>query len=290
MCSVDGGIVPADQATVSAFDRGLRTGEGVFETLRAYDGFPFRLAAHLERAGAGAEVLGFALPEAAVLRAAVMDTLEANAGWLAGDDAAVRLTATAGPIDPASPWPGRPIGTPTIVVSVHRLAATDHADAGVRATLVPWAREIPHVKAVSYLASIVARRAARERGADEALLTSAGGDVLEAAGANVFVVVDGQVRTPPLDAGILAGVTRAVVIEVAAAHGMPVVERPLPLDDLLAADEAFVTASTREIVPLIAVDDTPLGAGRPGPVTRRIGRWYADAVASARAEWHHQHR
>ncbi|GGI08222.1 aminotransferase class IV [Egicoccus halophilus] len=268
---IDGAQVPADRATVSVFDRGFRNGEGVFETFRAYGDHVFRLDQHLARAVAGATELGFDPGPTAVLRAAVADTARANLTALDGQDSALRLTVSAGSIDPDAPFPGRPVGVPTVVVTSHRLAHDpQRTEVGVSASSVALARELPHVKAVSYLVAVTARRRARAQGCDEALLTSPSGEVLEGASSNLFAVVDGQLVTPPTEAGLLAGVTRAVVLEVAARLGLPVAARPLPVEELAGAEEAFLTATTREVVPLVRVDGAAVGTGRPGPVTGRI--------------------
>lgn len=274
---VDDGLVDAAEACVSVFDRGFRTGEGVFETLRAYGTHPFRLEAHLERAAAGAETLGFDLPDH--LRRAVVETTEANA--IDGEDLAVRVTVTAGRLDPEGTFPPttdaeRP---PTVVVTTNvlRYGSEMYRD-GLSATVVPWSREIPQVKAVSYLAASLARREAHRQGADEALLTDQRGMVLEGSYSNVFAVIRGVLVTPPLEAGILAGVTRAVTLDVAGAEGLALEERPLSVTELVEADEAFLTASTREIVPLVRVAGRIVGNGRPGPVTAALHEGYRGEV------------
>lgn len=278
---VDGELVPADRAVVSVYDRGFRTGEGVFETLRAYGEHVFRLGAHLERARAGGAELGFDVGPTDVLAEAVRATAAANHGALDGEDSALRLTISAGRIDPASPVPGRGVGPPTVVVTSHPLAPA--AEAATAVTL-PTARELPHVKAVSYLIAVTAKRQARELGADEALLTDGRGHVLEGASSNVFAVVGDTLRTPATDTGLLAGVTRAVVLELARAEGLAVAEQPLRTDELAGADEAFLTSTTRELVALREVDGRPIGAEWPGPVTTRLQTAYAREVARERAE------
>ncbi|HSK24153.1 MAG TPA: aminotransferase class IV [Egicoccus sp.] len=281
---IDGALVPAGQATVSVFDRGFRNGEGVFETFRSYGEFVFRLDEHLERALAGAAELGFDAGPPERLRGAVTRTAQANLAALGGHDSALRLTVSAGPIDPDSPFPGRAVGTPTVVVTSHALALDpDRFARGSRAVTVPLARELPHVKAVSYLVAVTARRRAREEGADEALLTTSSGEVLEGAGSNLFAVVDGALVTPPLDAGLLAGVTRSVVLEVAERIGVPSATTPLSVEQVLGADEAFLTATTREVTPLLAVDGRTIGSGVPGPVTARIAAGYRAMVDEERA-------
>jgi branched-chain amino acid aminotransferase len=277
---IDDELVPADRAMVSVYDRGFRTGEGVFETLRAYSDHVFRLAAHLERARAGARELGFDPGETRRLERAVRTTATANLDALGGQDSALRLTISAGRIDPESPIPGRPVGPATVAVTSHRLApAPTHATAAT----VPLARELPHVKALSYLVAMTARRQARQLGADEALLTDGEGRVLEGAGSNVFAVIRGQLVTPPADAGLLAGVTRAVVLELARSEGIEVAERRFGTAELAAADEAFLTSTLRELVPLRALDGQPIGPEGAGPVTRRLADAYRDEVARERA-------
>lgn len=276
---IDDELVLADRAMVSVYDRGFRTGEGVFETLRAYGSHVFRLAAHLERALAGAQELGFDPGARERLGRAVRTTAEANLDAFGGEDSALRLTISAGRIDPESPIPGRPVGAATVAVTSHRLAPPS---AGAEAATVPLARELPHVKALSYLVAMTARRQARELGADEALLTDGEGRVLEGAGSNVFAVVRGQLVTPPADDGLLAGVTRAVVLELAGAEGFDVAERRLTIAELTAADEAFLTSTTRELVPLRALDGRAIGSEGPGPVTRRLQEAYTAEIARER--------
>ena len=275
---VDGRLVPADQAVVSVYDRGFRTGEGVFETLRAYGQHVFRLAAHLERARAGAEELGFDPGPTDRLAEAVRATAAANHEALQGADSALRLTISAGLIDPESPVPGRGVGPPTVVVTSHPLAASTEEASAVT---VPLARELPHVKAVSYLVAVTAKRRARDLGADEALLTDGHGHVLEGATSNVFAVVEGTLITPPTGAGLLAGVTRAVVLELAEGLGVPSEERPLTLEELLRADEAFLTSTTRELVALTEVDGRAFGTGA---LLGHLRQAYAEEVARERAE------
>lgn len=278
---VEDRLVPAEEAVVSAYDRGFRSGEGVFETLRAYGEHVFRLSEHLERARAGARELGFDPGPTAHLAEAVRTTAAANLEELGGEDSAVRLTVSAGRVDPHSPIPGHPVGAPTLVVTSHPLAP---APTGMTAAAVPLARELPHVKAVSYLIAVMARRQARALGADEALLLDGDGRILEGASTNVFAVLGDELVTPPADAGLLAGVTRAVVLERARAEGLALAERRFDVQELLGAREAFLTSTTRELVPLTAVDRLPLGTGRAGPVTRHLQEAYAVEVARERRE------
>jgi len=276
---VGDGMVAANEATVSVFDRAFRGGEGVFETMRAYGSHVFRLDRHLDRALAGAEVLGFTPPSRESLRCAVTTAVTANAETLGQQGGAVRLTVTPGAVDPHSPFPGTPDLAALTVVTVQPVAdMTDLWANGVRAATVPWGREVPSVKAVSYVASSMARRRARDAGADEALFTDDSDHVLEASAANVFAIFESLLVTPPVDAGLLPGITRQAVLEVTQSCGLTATEAPLTLSALIGADEAFLTASTREIVPLVAVDGEPIGSGHPGPRTAAIHAAYRTLV------------
>lgn len=276
---IDGRLVDAQQATVSVYDVGFRSGHGVFETMRAFGDHVFRLEAHLRRAVAGATELGFEL-DADVLHDAVRSTVQANLPVLGGADSAVRLTTSAGTLDSDSTFPGTRAAGPTIVVTSHVLAPPPGRATAVS---IPVTRDLPHVKATSYLAALTAGRRAREQGADEALLTTADGQVLEGASSNLFLVLGGRLRTPPVADGLLAGITRGVVVEIAAPLGLDVDETSFDLGTIRAAQEAFITASTRGIVPLVAVDGQPVGDGTPGPVTGRLQAAYVDEVARERA-------
>jgi D-amino acid aminotransferase len=274
---IDDRLVDASAARISVFDRGFRTGEGVFETLRAYGEHPFRLDAHLDRAAAGAATLGFAFPDRERLREAVHRTAHANAS--SGHDLVLRLTVTPGAVDPSAPFPGSSDGEPLVVVTAQPLAIPPSTyEAGVAAALVPQVREVPEVKAVSYLSASLARREAQRRGAEEALLVDTDGAVREGSYSNVFAAVDGTLATPPLSAGILPGVTRAVVLELAAGLGMAVAERTLAVDEVVGADEVLLTATTREVVPVTSVDGRAVGDGRPGRFARELLATYREEV------------
>lgn len=277
---VNGDLVPLAEARVSVLDEGFRIGLGVFETIRCYGTHPFRLAAHVERARAGAARLGFAVPPADMLADAIRTAAEANAR---DGDLVARLTLTAGALDPNLSWPSRRLGSPTIIVTVHPLdAPASMHTTGISARTVLTTRELPDVKAVSYLAATLARQQAQAAGADEALLVGADGRVTEGASSNLFLVHDGTVTTPPLSGDILPGITRQVVLEVAASTRTPLTETDVRMADVTAADEAFVTSSTRELVPLVRVDGEPVGTGRPGPVTARLLEAYHTVVERER--------
>lgn len=285
MAWVDDGLVPLAEATVSVLDLGFRTGEGVFETVRVYGTRPFRLHQHLERAAHGAGRLGFDPPATDTVVAAAQATIDANRGVHGDVDSVLRLTMTPGRLDPSTPWPMQRVGAPTLVLTSHRLVvpASVH-DVGVDAITVPWGREAPDVKAVSYLAASLARRQAHQAGADEALLTDGHGSVLEGSASNVFAVEGEVLVTPPISEGLLPGVTRAAVLEVAGRHGLAVRQETLTVDRLIRADEAFLTATTREVTPLVRVDGHTVGGGAPGRVTRRLLGGYRELVRAELAD------
>lgn len=277
---VNGHLVDAATATIPATDRGFRSGEGVFETLRCYGGHVFRLDAHLRRAVEGAEQLGIEV-ERELLAEAIGSTVRANTRAHSTPDTVVRLTLSAGPIEVTSAFPGTPTGTPTIVVTTHDLLADPGlAGRGIGVRSVALTRSVAHLKSVSYLAAIVAQRQARAAGADDALLVTddAHAQVLEGAAGNVLAITGRRLHTPPDDGRLLAGIARAVVLASAADLGLEVVEAPLTLAELHRADEVAMTSSVREVVPVVAVDGRAIGDGRPGPHTATLHAAYRDEV------------
>ena len=253
---IDGRLVDASEAHVTAFDHGLLTGDGVFETLKVYAGRAFAVRRHLERLARSAAGLGLVLPDASVLRGA-LDELVAADGL---GDARLRITVTGGPSPLGSE---RGPGPPTVIVAGAPLGPppgpTDVAT-------VPWPRNergaLAGLKTISYGENVVALHYARERGATEAVFANLAGNLCEGTGTNVFVCIDGRVLTPPLSAGCLAGVTRDLILELTDAS-----EDDLPLVALADADEAFLTSTTREVQPVRAVDGRVLPAA-PGTRTK----------------------
>ncbi|GAB4257312.1 MAG: branched-chain-amino-acid transaminase [Deferrisomatales bacterium] len=275
-CLIGDELVPEGRARISAFDRGFLYGEGLFETLRLYGGRPFGLRAHWARLEASAAFLGLPLPPEdpaeAVARVARANRLE---------DAAVRLTLTRGEL-PRGPRPG-PGGTARLVVQVRPLPAdlTERQRRGVAGCRLPWplrARGNPlhRHKTLGYLTSIVALGAAPP-GA-EPILENAHGQVAEGATSNVFWVRRSRLCTPHPEAGCLPGITRALVLDLARFSGMDVEEGLFDWTGLVQAEEAFLTNSVAEVVPLIAVDGRPVGTGTPGAVTRSLQRGYRQRV------------
>ena len=268
---LDGDVVDLELARVSVLDHGITVGDGVFETAKVLDGVPFALTRHLQRLAASAAGLGLAPPSEPDLRAAVAATLTANAGVLA-EPLRLRITLTGGPGPLGSE---RGAAGPTLVVA---LAPMRSWAPTAKAVVVPWTRNeraaTAGLKTTSYAENVVALARAKAAGGTEALLANTTGDLCEGTGSNVFVVLDGELVTPPLSSGCLAGVTRALVLEWTGA-----VERDLPMAALHEASEVFLTSSTRDVQGLHAVDDREL-AGAPGPVTTEAARVFAARAAA----------
>ena len=270
---VDGELVSSEQAHVSVFDHGLLVGDGVFETLGVYRGVPFAWRRHDARLRRSAGGLGLVVPDGVVLRRAADAVLRAD-GIAEGR---LRMTITGGPSPLGSERGNAP---PTVII-----AATP---AGVRpptekVVTVPWPRNergaTAGLKTISYAENVRALAFARARGATEAVFANTRGELCEATGSNVFAVLDGVVCTPPEDSGCLLGVTRALVLELCAARAVPFAERVIPIGALAAAEEAFLTSSTREVLPIAGVDDTRLGVA-PGPRTALLADAFSELVAS----------
>jgi len=270
--SVNGEIAPADQARISVLDNGFTFGDGVYETLRTYGGRPFHLDRHLERLRASARMLDFAIPAADDALAADLDRLLKRA---ANPESYIRIIVSRG-VGEISYRFDR-IKGPTIVMAARAyepFAETQYRD-GIPVIIASIRRNSPQaldpaMKSCNLINNILAVREAQASKAAEPLMLNERGDVAEGASANVFIVSGGALVTPPLDAGILPGVTRALVLELARTLEVEAREQPVPVRTLFAADEAFITSTLKEVMPIATVDGRPIGSGRPGPVTMRI--------------------
>ncbi|HEV8360725.1 MAG TPA: aminotransferase class IV [Candidatus Thermoplasmatota archaeon] len=279
---LNGALCEAADARVSALDRGLLYGDGLFESLRCFAGQPFLLGQHLERlAAAAAELeLDLDLPPRKVLEEAVGALLAANG--LARADARVRVTVTRG-AGGEGLWP-RDAPAPTVLITAEPVALPPWLEAGGGASAVTSAHRVAsgraHAKSTSFQVHVLAKREAARAGAWEAILRNDRGDVAEGATSNVFVLAhDGALATPPPEAGILLGLTRAVVLRIVQPTlCMDAREAPLPLEELRDAREAFLTSSVAGIVPLVKLDGRAIGDGAPGPVTRAARSAYAQEV------------
>jgi len=270
--SVNGQITPAAEARVPVLDNGFTFGDSVYETLRTYGGRPFHLDRHLHRLRNSAERIAVAVPQPDQALAAQLEALLARA---ANAESYIRLIVSRGVGDLSYHFDR--VQGPTIVMVVKPYEApAEHAEThGVAVAIVSIRRNSPQaldpaIKSCNLLNNILAVREAQARGALEAVLLNERGEIAEGASSNIFIVKQGVALTPPLSAGILPGITRDVILERAAATGIPMREQTLHVPDLLAADEAFITSTLKEAAPIASVDGQPLGNGRPGPVTLRI--------------------
>jgi branched-chain amino acid aminotransferase len=278
---VNGRICSQPDATISVFDHGFLYGEGVYEVIRTYGGAPFLVDRHFKRLRASASMItlnvgltdsaleGIVLETIAAYRAGARDTAR-------GQEVLARLLLTRGvgemSYDPSkSPHPSLVV----IVKPLVPLPASAY-ERGVAVALVSVVRNHPasvdpRIKSNNLLNNVLAMQEALRRGPFvEAILRNFRGELSECSQSNLFLVKDGTVRTPALDAGLLAGITREFVEEVAVEAGIPVVDGALYDEDLFGADEAFLTSTSKEIVPIVRVDDRVIGSGAPGPVTARL--------------------
>lgn len=266
-----GGLVGQDEARVSAFDHGLTVGDGVFETCKVVGGTPFALTRHLARLASSARGLGLPVPEEQGVRAAVAELLaqpEAARG-----DHRLRITWTGGP-SPLGSERGH-AGCTLVVAAAPATVWPETADVAT----VPWTRNehsaVAGLKTTSYADNVVALAHAKARGASEALFANTAGMLCEGTGSNVVLALDGELVTPTLASGCLAGVTRALVLEWSA-----VVERDVPMSALAQAQEVFLTSSTRDVQAVGSVDGHPVGDGKPGPLTREVAAAFAARSAA----------
>ena len=262
-------LVPLEAARVSALDRGLTVGAGVFETLKVASGRPFAMTRHLQRLARSAAVVGVELPPVDVIRAAAEQVVAANEAAV-GPLGRMRITVTAGAGELSDPYRGT--GPATLVVTV---TPAQRWPPTTDAVLVSWTRNpespLANVKSTSYAENAIALAAARSQGFSEALLCNTRSEVCEGTGSNVFLVLEGELVTPPVTSGALAGITRELVLEWVGAH-----ERAVSRAELSGATEIFLTSSTRDIHPVARLGDRNLTA--PGPVTKAaMATWAAQA-------------
>ena len=267
-------LVPEAEAKVSVFDHGLLYGDGVFEGLRSYSGRVFRLDEHLDRLYASARAICLEIPIAKEpLARAVNDTLAANKLV----DGYVRLVVTRG-AGSLGLDPNRTKNPQVIVIAdTISLYPREFYEQGLRIVTAATQRTqsaalSPRIKSLNYLNNIMAKLEGLQAGCVEALMLNHKGEVAECTGDNVFVVRGGRLLTPPPDAGILEGITRGAVMELAHAAGIDCREATLVRHDLYTADECFLTGTAAEVIPVVEIDGRRIGAGVPGPVTTRLTR------------------
>jgi len=265
-------LVPEEQAVVSVFDHGLLYGDGVFEGLRSYGGKVFRLAEHVDRLFASARSICLEIPmsKAAVAKA-VVDALAANKL----SDGYVRLVVTRG-VGSLGLDPNKTKHPQVIVIAdTISLYPREYYERGLRIVTaatqrVQSAALSPRIKSLNYLNNIMAKLEGLRAGCVEALMLNHKGEVAECTGDNVFVVRSGVLLTPPPDAGILEGITRNAVMELARSSGIDCREAALTRHDLYTADECFLTGTAAEVIPVVDIDGRTIGPGTVGPITKRL--------------------
>ncbi len=280
---LNGKLVAAAQAKVSVFDHGLLYGDGVFEGIRSYNGLVFKLREHMDRLYESAHTILLEIPlaKSAMIRA-VGATLKANRLR----DAYIRLVVTRGPgdlgLDP------RKCRRPTIFIIADKIVLYPERvyREGMEIVTVPTPRNLPEalnpqIKSLNYLNNILAKIEATNSGVEEALMLSAHGYVAECTGDNIFIVRAGVLRTPPPYAGILKGITRGCVMEMAAKARIPVREEMMTRHDLYNAEECFLTGTAAEIAPIVKIDGRVIGSGRPGSTTLKLMRDFRKLTKTA---------
>ncbi|WP_172387603.1 aminotransferase class IV [Streptomyces sp. MNP-20] len=264
---LNGGLHDLETARVSVLDHGLTVGDGIFETVKAVAGRPFALTRHLDRLARSARGLGLPEPDLDEVRRACAAVLDANPMALGR----LRITYTGG-LSPLGSDRGD--HGPTLVVALGETGRRPDATAVIT---VPWTRNergaLTGLKTTSYAENVLALARATEQGASEALFANTVGRLCEGTGSNVFVVLDGEIHTPPVASGCLAGITRALAVEWTGAH-----ETDLPFDVLDRAEEVFLTSTLRDVQAVHRVDGRDL-PGAPGPVTAKAMRVFAERAA-----------
>jgi branched-chain amino acid aminotransferase len=269
---IDGQFFEKEHAKVSVFDHGLLYGDGVFEGIRFYNGRVFRLEEHVDRLFDSARAICLAVPlSRADMTAAVIETIRRNELR----DGYVRLVITRGEGNLGLSPDHCPRPTIIIIASKITLYPEEMYQGGLKVVTCAT-RRIPHgalspmVKSLNYLNNVLAKIEATAAGAGEGLMLNEQGYVAECTGDNIFIVKRGEIFTPPIASGALAGITREVVFEIAAEADIRITEPELTRYDIFTADECFLTGTAAEVIPVVTLDQRTIGDGAPGPVTRRL--------------------
>ncbi|HEU4585864.1 MAG TPA: aminotransferase class IV [Gemmatimonadaceae bacterium] len=280
MIWVNGKRVASDAMHVSALDRGFTLADGIFETMLVRHGMIFRPERHLDRLRNGARVLRIGLPYP--IREWLEEAALGTGGALAVDEAAVRLTVSRGPAVRGLAPRESTIGNVVITGDALPEFPTSLYEQGISALTASTRRDerslTAGVKTLSYTETIAALARARDEGADEVVFLDTEGHVSEASASNIFVAIGGTLATPPLSCGVLPGITREAIMELAATLDLQVMERPVDPSELAGADEAFLTSSLRGVAPLVRVDGRAIGSGSVGELTRKVSAAYSELV------------
>ncbi|MGD9126682.1 MAG: branched-chain-amino-acid transaminase [Planctomycetia bacterium] len=269
---IDGQYYDKDDAKISVFDHGLLYGDGVFEGMRSYAGKVFRHEAHIDRLYASAKAICIEIP---MTQEEMIKAVEKTLSLNKIKDGYIRLIVTRGVgnlgLDPYQ------CRTPSVIIIADKIALypPDFYEKGLEIITAGTIRNHsaavnPRVKSLNYLNNIMAKIEGLQAGCIEALMLNHKGEVSECTGDNVFVIRKGKLYTPPTDAGVLEGITREVVMELAREAGMEVFESTMTRHDIFVADEMFLTGSAAEVIPVIKVDSRVIGDGTPGPITKDL--------------------
>jgi branched-chain amino acid aminotransferase len=278
---IAGKFVSQEDAKISVFDHGLLYGDGVFEGLRSYGGKVFRLREHIKRLYESAQAIWLAIP---MSQSEMCDAVNEAVRINKIGDGYIRLVATRGAgtlgLDPNR------CGNPQVIIIADTISLypPELYEKGLEIVTVSVQRMSPaalspRIKSLNYLNNILAKIEGLQAGCIEALMLNHKGEVAECTGDNIFLVRRGVLMTPPLEAGILAGITRDAVIEVARGAGIDVREMPLTKHDVYIADECFLTGTAAEVVPVVKVDNRTIGTGKPGPMTRDLEKRFKKLTA-----------
>lgn len=276
---LNGSLVPENEAKVSISDRGFLYGDGLFETMRAYAGKIFRLEKHLQRLFCSARMISLSISEGEKeMKEAVYRTLKANNL----KEAYLRLTISRGEGGRGPDITDNLRANMVIVAKPLPIYPPQWYEEGIKAVVVRIRRDeispLSRIKSLNYLPNILARLEAKDKEADEGIMLNSQGHLAEGTVSNLFLVSHGKIITPSVESGILPGITRATILELAPQQGLEISEREIKLTELREAEEAFLTNSLREVVPLTRVDGHPIGEGKPGKITKTLAEAYSRLV------------